>query len=248
MILSKPLSKPLPTPLCDPFEDDLRAVHPRLRLRVSNRAKRLALRLDPKTGYVFLVMPRRASINKAIAFATEYRDWIDRHATAIPDTIPLTHGTVLPVMGADRRIDITIDPAIKRTTVTLGDDVLTVHTNKDDPSGRIVRFLKALARDEITRLAHDKAALIDRTPSAIRIGDTSSRWGSCSADGALSFSWRLILAPATAMDYVVAHEVAHLIHMNHKTRFWSLCEKLSTDFHGGHGWMKKNGHTLMRYV
>lgn len=234
-------------PLCHPFEDDIRAIHPRLRLRVSDRAKRLALRLDPKTGYVFLVMPRRASIKKAVAFAHEYRDWIDRHTTAIPDTIPLTHGTVLPVMGVDRHIDITINPAIKRTTVTLTDSALIVHTNKDDPSGRLVRYLKNIARDEITRLAHDKAARIERIPSAIRIGDTSSRWGSCSADGALSFSWRLVLAPPMAMDYVVAHEVAHLVHMNHKARFWSLCEKLSADFHGGHGWMKANGHTLMRY-
>jgi len=231
----------------DPIASDLHAIHPSLRLRVSARAKRLALRVDSKTGHVMLVVPKRASLKKALAFAHEYRDWIDKHATNMPDIIPLRHGTILPVLGIDRKIDVVLNPALKRTVITLGDDVLHVHTNKDDPSGRIIRFLKNLARDEITRLVHAKAAHIDRVPGTIRIGDTKSRWGSCSSDGTLSFSWRLILAPPAAFDYVIAHEVAHMIHLNHKTRFWALCEKLSADFKTGHAWMKKQGHSLMRY-
>ena len=127
------------------------------------------------------------------------------------------------------------------------DTTINVHTNKDDPSSRIMRFLKGLAKDEITRIALEKSGRINRVPTTIQIRDTKSRWGSCSSDGTLSLSWRLILAPPSALDYVIAHEVAHMVHMNHKTRFWALCEKLSADFKTGHGWMKTHGHTLMRY-
>lgn len=231
----------------DPYANDLAAIHPALRLRVSTRAKRLALRLDAKTGLVFLVMPKRASVKKALDFAHQYRDWIDKHATGVPDIIPLTHGTVISVLGIDRTINVTTDESHKRTTVTMTDTTINVHTNKDDPSSRIMRFLKGLAKDEITRIALEKSGRINRVPTTIQIRDTKSRWGSCSSDGTLSLSWRLILAPPSALDYVIAHEVAHMVHMNHKTRFWALCEKLSADFKTGHGWMKTHGHTLMRY-
>lgn len=124
---------------------------------------------------------------------------------------------------------------------------IIVITNKDDPTGRIVRFLKTLAREEITRLTREKASLINEIPGVLYIRDTTSRWGSCSQEGNLSFSWRLVLAPLASLDYVVAHEVAHLRHMDHGKQFWALCEKLSTDFSTGHNWMKTNGHSLMRY-
>ena len=112
---------------------------------------------------------------------------------------------------------------------------------------RIVRFLKKLACDEMTRLANEKAALIGKPVCQVQVRDTTSRWGSCSTKGALSFSWRLVLAPAVALDYIVAHEVAHLVHMNHSARFWTLCKQLSADYAAGHHWIRNHGHTLMRY-
>jgi predicted metal-dependent hydrolase len=235
------------TPVLDPYAADLAAIHPSLRIRISARAKRLALRLDAKTGHVYLVLPKRASMKSALAFARQYQDWIERHAAREPDGIALGDGSVIPILGEERTIRVQHNPDIRRTTITLNDNELLVVTNQDDPGLRIARYLKTLAREEITRLANEKAAMIDKQINAITIRDTSTRWGSCSQDGNLSFSWRLILAPLSALDYVVAHEVAHLVHMNHKTRFWTLCEKLSADFSGGHGWMKKHGHNLMRY-
>lgn len=231
----------------DPFRQDLEAIHPALQLRVSARARRLALRLDPKGGAIHLVVPKRASMKRALEFARQYKDWIDRHAAALPPAIRFQDGAVIPVLGHDRVIRVTFDPDIKRTAITLDDDSLTVHTNKDEPGARITRFLKALARTEIARLARDKAARVGRPIAEIQIRDTTSRWGSCSPDGTLSFSWRLVLAPYESLDYVVAHEVAHLVHLNHKPRFWALCEELSSDFSTGHHWMKKNAHSLMRY-
>lgn len=241
------VSPPKTIAALEPFAQELEAIHPALRFRISVRARRLALRLDPKSGAIHLVVPKRASLQKALEFAKQYQDWIDRHADNILPAILFEHGNLIPVLGRERLIEVTFNPGLKRTAITLTDDSLRVHTNKDDPSARIIRFLKNIARDEITRLAREKAATIDRTITDIQIRDTKSRWGSCSPDGTLCFSWRLVLAPYESFDYVVAHEVAHLIHMNHKTRFWALCEKLSTDFATGHGWMKKNAQTLMRY-
>lgn len=231
----------------EPFAQELAAIHPALRFRISARAKRLALRLDPKSGAVYLVMPKRASFQKALDFARQYQGWINTHASDITPPIAFQHGITIPVLGSDRIIRITINPDLKRTSIHLENDALIVFTNKDDPAARITRFLKTLARTEITRLVREKAAIIDRNVTHIQIRDTTSRWGSCSPDGGLSFSWRLILAPYDSLDYVVAHEVAHLIHMNHKRHFWTLCEKLSANYAVGHGWMKKNAHTLLRY-
>lgn len=245
--MAMPLFRSATSPALDPYAADLAAIHPSLRMRISIRAKRLALRLDAKTGHIYLVVPKRASMKSALAFARQYQDWIEKQSAREPDGITFVDGAVIPVLGQDRTIRVQHNPDIRRTTITFNDDELLVVTNQDDPSLRIARYLKTLARDEITRIANAKAAMIDKPINAITIRDTSTRWGSCSQDGNLSFSWRLILAPLDALDYVVAHEVAHLVHMNHKTRFWTLCEKLSADFDGGHGWMKKHGHNLMRY-
>lgn len=236
-----------PIPALNPFQTDLEAIHPALQLRVSGRAKRMALRLDPATGRINLVVPKRASLKKAIEFARSYSDWINKHASNQPKGIPFHHGTVLPLLGRDRTIIVTHDPDRRSTSITLTDDALLVVTNQDDPALRIERFLKRLARDEITRIAHEKVAMTSKTINSITIRDTTTRWGSCSQDGNLSFSWRLILAPPESLDYVVAHEVAHLVHLHHKRTFWALCEKLSADFKGGHGWMKAHAHTLMKY-
>lgn len=223
-------------------------ISPSLNLRISPRAKRMALRLDQKTGAIHLVLPPRASLRKGLEFARAHQDWINRHAAEAPAPVILQNGSVLPVLGQDRVIRIHYDPALKKTAILLNDNEILVSTNKEDPTQRIVRFLKNHAREEITRVSHEKAKEINRIPGVIRIGDTKSRWGSCSQEGNLSFSWRLVLAPPEAFDYVIAHEVAHLAHMNHGKEFWALCAALSADFKTGHGWMKKHGHTLMCHV
>lgn len=222
-------------------------ISPQLNLRISPRAKRMALRLDSRTGKIHLVLPPRASLRKGLEFAREHQDWITRHAAEAPAPVTLGNGSILPVLGQDRVIRVSYDENLKRTSISLTENEIIVSTNKEDPTGRIVRHLKDYAREEITRLSREKALKINRAPRAIRIGDTKSRWGSCSQEGNLSFSWRLVLAPQAAFDYVVAHEVAHLAHMDHGKAFWALCAELSEDFKTGHEWMKKHGHRLMRY-
>ncbi len=207
----------------------------------------MALRLDPKTGLINLVMPQRASFKKALEFAQGQQSWIIRHAATAPAPLRLMDGTIIPVLGQDCIIRITRDNTLKRTSIHLMGNEIQVSTNQEDPSIRIIRFLKRLACDEITRRAKEKADSIGKPIAQIQVRDTTSRWGSCSVDARLSFSWRLIFAPVESLDYVVAHEVAHLVHMNHKAQFWALCENLSTDYTTGRQWMKTHGATLMRY-
>lgn len=226
---------------------DLAAISPYLQLKISPRARRVALRLDSKARIVHLVVPPRFNRRKALAFAQAHKDWIADKITALPAPVPFTHGQAIPVLGRERNICIIFDSTLKKTTLKLDSDEIHVKTNQNDPSLRITRFLKAKARAEMTALAHDKAARTGKTVKAIQMRDTKSRWGSCSPDQSLNFSWRLIFAPYEALDYLVAHEVAHLTHMNHGPQFWALCEELSADYKAGKSWLRAHGHTLLRY-
>ena len=226
---------------------DLKRINPRLVLKVTKRARRMALRLDVKQRVMNLVIPPRASLDKAYQFAKDNKDWISEKLDNLADTIHLEHGTILPVLGRNRRIKICYDETLTRTSITMTKKEIIVITNKEDPSSRILRFLKEKARIYITSLARKKAQRINKKIRSHSIRDTRSRWGSCAWDGDLSFSWRLILAPPSAFDYVIAHEIAHLSHMNHGKRFWDLCAELSCSYKAGRSWMDEHGHDLMRY-
>lgn len=214
---------------------------------VSPKARRLALRLDPSKRVVNLVVPKRTSMVKAYDFALTHLDWITEKIERLPMPIPYAHGSVIPVLNSPTLINITFDDALKRTSIHLKDNELIIKTNKEDPSTRIARFLKAHAHGHFLDICREKADKVQKRVKVLSLRDTKSRWGSCSNTGNLSLSWRLIFAPFEAYDYVIAHEVAHLVHLNHSERFWDLCTELSTDFSTGHRWMKNNAHELLRY-
>ena len=220
---------------------------PYITLKRSKRARRMALRLDPKDRTFHLVVPNGISLKKAQRFAEEHDGWMMDKLMELPDPVPFEDGSIIPILGQNRRIHIFYDNTLRTTSINLKCHELIVTTNKEEPSIRIERYLKNLAKKELTKLAHDKADLIDKTVTNITTRDTKSRWGSCSSDGSLSFSWRLIFAPKEAFDYVVAHEVAHLEHLDHSKAFWSVCRDLSEDYFEGEYWMREHGHELMRY-
>lgn len=225
----------------------LRDIHPDLQLKISPRAKRIALRLDTAGRKMNLVVPKRFSMARALDFAAQHKGWINEKLGELPQIVALEDGSIIPVLGRDRTLNISYDSASKRTSITLEDNDIIISTNLDDPSPRLKRFLKKEAEETMANLAEEKAASIGVNISAFQIRDTKSRWGSCSPEGKIMLSWRLIFAPWDAMDYVVAHEVAHLVHMNHGREFWKLCESLSDNYKTGKTWMRSNGHELMRY-
>lgn len=222
-------------------------ISPRLKLSVSERAKRMALRLDPRNRLVHLVVPKRANMRTAYLFAEQNKEWIREKLRDLPKQVPFKNGEILPILGRDRMIIVLYNPALKGTDIQLKKDELLVLTNKPDPSVRIKRFLIDLAREKLTELALEKTALLRRRLLDVQVKDTRSRWGSCTEDGRISFSWRLLFAPMKAIDYVVAHECAHLVHMDHSENFWRVCERASRDYEEGKDWMLRNGHSLMRF-
>lgn len=222
-------------------------ISPDLEVKINVRAKRLALRVDPRANKVNLVVPKRTSMISAYRFAKQNCHWIREKLAELPQPIYLEHGAVICILGQKTTIKVVYDNTLKKTDITLINNQLWVKTNKEDPSSRIVRFLKNMALEELSTLAYEKAAIIDKKIIKIDVKDTSSRWGSCSHDGKLSFSWRLIFAPYDAFDYVVAHEVAHLNVMDHSPKFWALCEKLCDNYSKGKGWMRRNSSELIRY-
>lgn len=213
----------------------------------SDRARRLALRLDSKERVMRLTIPKGTPHKHALRFVNQHDDWIQERLLTLPCITPFADGIEVPILGSLRRIEVNFDDTVKRTSVKLQDKIIHVRTNKDDPANRIERYLRKLAKETLTELSHEKAAQIDKTVRSVAVRDTKSRWGSCSADGSLSYSWRLIFAPYEAMDYVVAHEVAHLQHLDHSRAFWNLCTELSDDYVEGKYWMQNHGNELMAF-
>jgi len=223
------------------------ALPPHVQIKHSARAKRVALRLDPIERVFHLVVPKRMSMKRAEQFAASQAEWMEEKLSTLPPKLGFVHGAVIPILGQRTEIKVHREASLRVTKIVFEDGVLHVRTNKDDPSSRIIRFLKSLAKDELSVLSQDKAARIGKKIASVSVRDTKSRWGSCSCDGNLSYSWRLIFAPPEAFDYVVAHEVAHLEHLNHSNTFWDLCADLSENYDEGKYWMKAHGGELMRY-
>lgn len=218
-----------------------------VQVKRSKRARRVALRLDPKARVVNLVVPEFMPLRKAYYFAEQHKDWVVDILNSLPDVKPFQDGEVISIFGDPVTIKIIYNPDFKRTKITQSDDQLLVETYQDDPTNRITTHLKKLARLGLADMSQDKASCINKTITSVSVRDTKSRWGSCSQDGELTYSWRLIFAPYHAIDYVVAHEVAHLVHMDHSQKFWKLCSELSSDYKSGKAWMKAHGNSLMGY-
>lgn len=210
----------------------------------NKRARRIIIRLDHGTAGVVIVLPTRASRDQGRRFALMNKGWIRDRLAMLPPAVRFEHGAVIPFLGVDHRIRHRRQsrPAIWR-------EGQEIHVGGDPAllSERLTEWLKREARREIERRARRKAAQIGREIAGITIRDPKSRWGSCSPTGALSFSWRLILAPRPVLDYVVAHEVAHLKELNHGPRFWKLCGTLTRDVEGARAWLHRHGPALHRY-
>lgn len=187
------------------------------------------------------------SEKRAYQFAEKHIDWMLSKLDLIPSRILYSDGTRIPILGKERVLTIHYDPDRKSTRVKITQDELLVTTNKQDPSKRIERYLKNEIKTYLTDLSFDKAARIGKSIRRISVRDTRSRWGSCSPDGNLSYSWRLVFAPLSVIDYLVAHETAHLKYLDHSHKFWELCKFLSNDYASGKKWIRDNGHILHCY-
>jgi hypothetical protein len=217
-----------------------------LAIRVNPRARRLLLRVDSVARRVELVLPRGVPPRHGVDFLARHRGWIAARLEALPPPVPFVEGAVVPLFGVPHQIRRERDAAAP--SVAIVDNEIRVRGEAAHVGRRVRDHLVALARRELARRARLCAAKIDKTVLRVGVRDTKSRWGSCSSKGSLSFSWRLVLMPEAVVDYVVAHEVAHLVEMNHGPRFWRLVQSLLPfDMMPQRRWLKQHRNRLMAY-
>jgi predicted metal-dependent hydrolase len=210
-------------------------------LRRNARAKRMTLRVSAADGVVRLSLPKRGSLKAAKRFLLDQEDWLRTHIGKTPGRIVIAEGLTISLHGESFLLQ-----THSKSRVTLAPDTLFLPENH--PMGPVLeRFIKARARDVITKLAEADSAAIGTPFHKLSLRDPRSRWGSCSSDGNLMFSWRLMLAPPEVLRYVVAHEVAHLRQMNHSKAFWAEVAGLMPAYEAPRRWLRQNGGQLHRY-
>lgn len=216
-----------------------------LRVVENVRAKRLTLRIDAGGRGLRVTVPPGLRKGEVDRFLDRHREWLELKLSRLPDRPQVRAGIRLPLRGTPHLI---VHKTGRRGTVTVADEdgmpALHVHGEVAHLPRRLADFLKREAKRDIEPLVAKHAANVGRRAKAIRFKDTSSRWGSCTADGSLSFSWRIMMAPPAVIDYLVAHEVAHLVEMNHGPKFWALCRELCPRTDEARAWLKRNGSAL----
>jgi hypothetical protein len=221
----------------------------RVRLRRHAQARRYTLRIQAATREVILTIPPRGTVKEAREFAQKHSSWIAARLDRLPKAAPFAHGVVVPLRGTPHRI---VHRRGARGTVWneaegSGDRLLCVAGEAPHVDRRIADFLRREAKRDLEAASHRFAAMLGVGIKRVAVRDQTSRWGSCSTTGVLSFSWRLILAPSFVLDYLAAHEVAHLVEMNHSPRFWRLVDRLAPQHERAKAWLDVHGADLHRY-
>ncbi len=207
-------------------------------LRRSARSRRFSLRVSALDGRVTLSMPVRARVSEALLFAQSHEDWLKRALSRQVPVRGLDFGAVIPFEGRA----LTLAPGKGR--IRLDDDRLHVPGEAAQLGPRLAAWIKAQARDRLAQASDHYAGLLGRAPKRITLRDTRSRWGSCTHDGALMYSWRLVMAAPDVLAYVAAHECAHLVEMNHSPAFWAVVERLYPGWQSRRDWLPQHGAGL----
>lgn len=213
-------------------------------IRRHHRAKRICLRYNPTDHAISLTLPRHTRVSDGLSFLTQKSEWLIQTLQDMPSQKHIKPGVVIPLLG--KRVRIKHDSTLRRKWL-VKDDVLYVAGSREEFPERVTEALRSIASITLTKLAERDAARIGRRLDRVTVRDTRSRWGSCSSTARLSFSYRLIFAPREVMEYVVAHEVAHLRHMNHSTAFWNAVAVLCPEYDAARDWLKLHGKDLYRF-
>ncbi|KQQ78523.1 MULTISPECIES: M48 family metallopeptidase [Rhizobium/Agrobacterium group] len=244
-LLKKPLrarSKPLET-VKRTLEVGNRALP--LTIKENSRATRITLRIEPGGRALNLTVPAGLRKSEIEEFLERHQGWLLTKLSKFSTDNPIRSGGFVPIRGVQHRIDHT-GTLRGLTEIAMVDGVPVVRVSglEDHLGRRVATFLKKEARRDMELLAFRHAASIRKPVASVTLKDTRSRWGSCSWDGNLSFSWRIVMAPPLVIDYLAAHEVAHLKEMNHGPKFWALCHQLCPRMEEARKWLKQNGSQL----
>lgn len=215
-----------------------------LAFRRSPRARRVSLRLDSRGEVVTVTLPPFASERDGLALAEHATGWLEARLTALPQAIAFADGALIPILGVPYRI--VHDPAAGRRIAVMDGEV-RIGGAPERLALAVRGWLVGEARRQLAQRVREKTERLGRPAGRISVRDPVSRWGSCAASGNLSFSWRLILAPEMVLDYVVAHEVAHLAVRGHGPRFWRTVGGLTERTAEARAWLRRHGAGLHRY-
>jgi predicted metal-dependent hydrolase len=215
-------------------------------IRRSRRAKRIQMRFVPGQGFE-VVLPARAPMREVEPFVRGAVDWMRRTLATMTEVgvaAALGNGSATPYLGERLRIQQT--SGTRDTVQRVGDTLVVTlrHSGAISVNAAVEAWYRVEARRVLAQRAAAHAATLGVDIGRVTIKDTRSRWGSCSNKGNLNFSWRLLLAPYAVMDYVAAHEVAHLREPNHSPRFWALVESLCPDYRTHRAWLREHGREL----
>lgn len=235
-------------------------------MRRSPRARRFSLQVSEAKRGAILTVPVYSSFADADEFLSRHLDWLKERLAGLSEPVPFTDGAVVPLRGFAHQVHFA-GPVRRRGVVWIDaeDSVdmpawpergsrraanlpkLCIAGEAEHAPRRLLDWLKRQAHHDLKDEVAYQAERMRLAPKRIFIRDQTTRWGSCSTSGALSFSWRLILAPSFVLEYLVVHEVAHLAHMNHGPRFWKLVEKTMPDYEHAQNWLREHGASLHRY-
>jgi predicted metal-dependent hydrolase len=213
-----------------------------VRLRRHPRARRLTLRVSHVDGAATLTLPPWVGLAEARRFVAERAGWLCARRADLPARVPVGPGAVLPLGGVPLRI-----VAGQGRGIRILGETLSVPGPSAGAGARIRAFVIHRARADAVACATRHARALGRSVPPIRLADPRARWGSCSTDGRVMLSWRLAMAPDFVLDYVAAHEVAHLAHMDHSRAFWAVLARLYPDRDRARDWLKANGAALHRF-
>ncbi|MEO1536142.1 MAG: SprT family zinc-dependent metalloprotease [Pseudomonadota bacterium] len=209
-------------------------------LRRSSRARRISLRVSSLDGRVTLTLPQGTSDRAGLAFAEDKARWLQKAIAGISAPVAVAVGQNVPVAGEETTI-----VAGQGRAARFCDGIIAAPPERAGPA--VEALLKAMARDAFAEAVARYSAALGKASGRLTLRDTRSRWGSCSHEGNLMFSWRLVMAPPRVLDYVAAHEVAHLKHMDHSAAFWACVETLFPGHRAERDWLRQHGASLHRF-
>lgn len=220
----------------------------RVALKRMASSRRFTLRVRTASRDVLLTMPSRSSLKSAREFAERHAAWIGARLARLPKPVAFVPGAVTPLRGLDHKI-VHLPNARGVVWTQMGAEGPMICVTGEAPhiGRRVEDFLKKEARRDLEAAVKRHSQRLEVTPRRISLRDTASRWGSCSSTGALNFSWRLILAPPYVLDYLAAHEVSHIVHMNHSPMFWKITRRLFPETDRAEAWLKSHGADLHRF-
>jgi predicted metal-dependent hydrolase len=221
-----------------------------LEVRRHPGARRLTLRVSRTRRAVIVTLPLQCDLDEAGTFLNRHIDWVRARLDSLPNHVPFEHAAAMPLRGVPHTISFTGSTRSRLISIDKRNGnrpSIVVPGDEDLAPNRLTRWLFDEAKRDLAASVAKHARPLSLQAKRIAVRDQTSRWGSCSTTGALSFSWRLILAPPFVLDYVAAHEVAHLAEMNHGPRFWTLVKKICPDFDSAKQWLQVLGPDLHRY-